>query len=143
MVALGGAAMSWQLEARAQQATIVPRIGYLSPGAASGGFQARDEAFRQALRELGYIEGNTIAIEYRFAEGRFDRLPGLAAELVQLKVDVIVAVVTQASLAAKDATDSIPIVMVAVSDPVGSGLVFVNRVNRRHAMRIERFDRSA
>jgi putative tryptophan/tyrosine transport system substrate-binding protein len=120
---LGGAAATWPLAARAQETARIPRIGYLSPGSASGGFQARDDAFRQALHDLGYIEGRTIAIEYRFAEGRFDRLAELAAELVRLKLDVIVAVVTQASLAAKDATSSIPIVMVAVSDPVGSGLV--------------------
>ena len=70
-----------------------------------------------------FVQSSTIAIQYRFAEGRFARLPELAAELVRLNVDVIVAVVTQASLAAKDATNSIPIVMVAVSDPVSSGLV--------------------
>jgi putative ABC transport system substrate-binding protein len=75
------------------------------------------------LAELGYIDGKNIAIEYRFADGAFDRLPGLATELVGLKVDVIVAVVTQASLAANNATKTIPIVMVSVSDPVGSGLV--------------------
>ena len=120
---VGGAAATWPLTALAQQAARIPRIGYLSPGSASGGFQGRDEAFRQALRDLGYVESSTIAIQYRFAEGRFDRLPELAAELVRLNVDVIVAVVTQASLAAKDATNSIPIVMVAVSDPVSSGLV--------------------
>ena len=118
---LGGAAVAWPVTARAQQAARIPRIGYLSPGSASGGFQGRDEAFRQALRDLGYVESSTIAIQYRFAEGRFDRLPELAAELVRLNVDIIVAVVTQASLAAKDATNSIPIVMVAVSDPVSSG----------------------
>ena len=120
---LGGAAAAWPLTARGQQAATIPRIGYLSPGSASGGFQDRDEAFRQALRDLGYVENSTIAIQYRFAEGRFARLPELAAELVRLNVDVIVAVVTQASLAAKNATNSIPIVMVAVSDPVSSGLV--------------------
>jgi putative ABC transport system substrate-binding protein len=120
---LAGAAFARPLAVAAQQSAVIPRVGYLSPGSASGGFQVRDDAFRQALRDLGYVEGKTIAMEYRFAEGRFDRLPELAAELVRLKVDVIVAVVTQASLAAKQATSSIPIVMVAVSDPVGSGLV--------------------
>ena len=118
---LGGAA-AWPLAARAQQAGKVPKIGYLSPGASAGTF-VRDDAFRQGLRELGYVEGKNIVIEYRFAEGKFDLLAALAAELVKLKVDVIVAVVTQASLAAKDATRTIPVVMVAVSDPVGSGLV--------------------
>ena len=122
-ITLIGGAVVWPIAARGQQSTTIPRIGYLSPGARSGGFQARDDAFRQALRDLGHVEGNTIEIEYRFADGRFDRLPELAAELVRLKVDVIVSVVTQASIAAKGATDSIPIVIVAVSDPVGSGLV--------------------
>jgi putative ABC transport system substrate-binding protein len=124
---LGGAAAgaSRPLAARAQQPGKVARIGYLSPGYAfaQGEMLARDEPFRQGLRELGYVEGNNIVIEYRFAEGRFDRLADLAAELVRLKVDVIVAVVTQASLAARDATKMIPIVMMGVSDPVGSGLV--------------------
>jgi putative ABC transport system substrate-binding protein len=103
----------------AQQPGKVPRIGYLFPGSAS----TRDEAFRQGLREVGYVEGRNIVIEYRFAEGKFDQLPDLAAELVNLEVDVIVAAVTQASLAAKGATRTIPIVMVAVSDPLGSGLI--------------------
>ena len=79
--------------------------------------------FRQGLRELGYVEGKNIVIEYRFAEGKFERLPDLAAELVELKVDVIVARATQASLAAKGATRTIPIVMQGVSDPIGTGLV--------------------
>jgi putative ABC transport system substrate-binding protein len=84
---------------------------------------AREEAFRQELRRLGYAEGQNMVIEYRSADGRFERLPELAGELAALKVDVIVAVVTQAALAAKQATSTIPIVMVGVSDPVGSGLV--------------------
>jgi putative tryptophan/tyrosine transport system substrate-binding protein len=119
---LGGAA-AWPLAARGQQPAKVPRIGYLSPGSASAGLLSRDEAFRQGLRDLGYVEGRNIVIEDRFAEAKFDRLAGLAAELVRLEVDVIVAVVTQASLAAKDATKTIPIVMAGVSDPLGSGLV--------------------
>ena len=106
--------------AHAQQPGKLPRIGYLSP---ASGITFQDDAFRQGLRELGYVEGQNIVIEYRFAEGKFDRLADLAAELVRLKVDVIVAVVTQASLAAKAATTTIPIVMAFVSDPVGSGLV--------------------
>jgi putative tryptophan/tyrosine transport system substrate-binding protein len=118
---LGGAAV-WPLAVSAQQAGKIPLVGYLSPGSSTAEL-ARDEAFRQGLRELGYIEGKNIVIEYRFAEGKFERLPGLAAELVRLDVDVIVALVTQASLAAKHATGTIPIVMVAVSDPLGSGLV--------------------
>jgi putative ABC transport system substrate-binding protein len=116
-------AAAWPLAARAQQPAKLPRIGYLSPGSPSGGFRDRDEAFRQGLRDLGYVEGQNIVIEYRYAEGRFDRLAGLAAELVRSEVDVIVAIVTQASLAAQAATTTIPIVMVAVSDPLGSRLV--------------------
>ena len=85
--------------------------------------QPRDEAFRQRLQELGYVERTNIFIEYRFAEGKFDRLPALAEELVRLEVDVIVTAVTQASLAAKHATRTIPIVFAAVSDPLGTGLV--------------------
>src|SRR4029434_6916063 len=81
------------------------------------------DAFLQGLRELGYVEGQNISIEYRWADGNFERLPALAAELVGLKVDVIVAAVTQASLAAKNATRTIPIVMVAVPHPVDSGLI--------------------
>jgi putative ABC transport system substrate-binding protein len=97
----------------------VYRIGLLSPTSEGLGL----EAFRQGLRALGYVEGRNVLIESRSAEGRFDRLPDLAAELVRLRVDVIVAVVTQASLAAKNATTTIPIVMLNVGDPVGAGLV--------------------
>jgi putative ABC transport system substrate-binding protein len=107
--------------AQAQQPKKVPRIGFLSPS--SPGPDPRVEAFRQGLRELGYVEGQNVTIEYRWADGRFEQLPDLAGELVRLKVDVIVAVVTQASLAAKKATETIPIVMVAVGNPVDSGLI--------------------
>jgi len=117
---VGGAAAAWPLAARAQQAGKIPRIGYLSPATE---LSPRDRNFLQALRGLGYVEGKNILIEYRFAGGKFKRLPGLAAELVRLNVDVIVAVVTQASLAAKAATKTIPVVMLDVSDPVASGLV--------------------
>jgi putative ABC transport system substrate-binding protein len=118
------------LAAEAQQAGKVYRIGFLSPSSPSdpeslaSPFGERGlAAFRQGLRDLGYVEGQNIAIEYRWAEGRFERLPDLAAELVRLKVDVIVSVVTQATLAAKNATGTIPIVLVAAGDPLGSGLV--------------------
>lgn len=118
------------LVADAQPAGKVYRIGYLSPSSPSdperlaSPFGERGlAAFRQGLRELGYVEGQNIAIENRWAEGKFERLPDLAAELVRLKVDVIVSVVTQASLAAKHATQTIPIVIAAVGDPLGSGLV--------------------
>src|SRR5260370_15960758 len=101
---LGGAAAAWPLAAHAQQVGKVPRIGYLSPGSATPGPLAYHDEFRRGLRELGYVEGRNIVIEYRFADGNFDRLAQLAAELVQLNVDVIVSVVTQSSLAAKNAT---------------------------------------
>jgi putative tryptophan/tyrosine transport system substrate-binding protein len=104
--------------AETQPRVKVPRIGYISdtPGPYA-------EAFRQGLRERGYVEGENIAIEYRWAEGRHDRLSDLAAELVQLKIDILVPVGTQPSRAAKQATSTIPIVMAQVGDPVGSGLV--------------------
>src|SRR5215831_7223018 len=119
----GAAAATWPLAAGAQQVGKVPRIGYLSPGSASPGPLAYHDEFQRGLRELGYIEGRNIVVEYRFADGKFDRLDQLAAELVRLNVDVIVSVVTQASLAAKNTTSTIPIVIVSVADPVGAGLV--------------------
>lgn len=97
------------------------RVGFLAAGA-----EATDQfhvPFRARLRELGYVEGQTITIDHRWAEGRFDRLPRLASELVRLEPDVIVTVVTQPSLAARDATSTIPIVMIGVADPVAAGLV--------------------
>ena len=108
--------------AEAQQQKKIPRIGYLSPGS-SANYSARIEAFRQGLRDLGYAEGKSIVIEYRYAEGKAGRLPTLAAELVRLKVDIIVVSGGLASLAAKNATQTIPLVILAASDPVGSGLV--------------------
>jgi putative ABC transport system substrate-binding protein len=111
------------LGAEAQQTKKVPRIGFLSAPAPST-ISARIEAFRQGLRELGYVEGQNIVIEYRYAEGKFDRLPDLAAELVRLKVDVIVAAGgIQAIRAAENATNTTPIVMTAAADPVGDALI--------------------
>jgi len=108
--------------AEAQQPTKIPRIGFL--GAASPyAIAARIEAFRQGLRELGYVEGKNIIIEYRYAEGKYDRLPALAAELVRLKVDIIISGSEPATRAAKEATVTIPIVMAQDSDPVGSRFV--------------------
>jgi ABC-type uncharacterized transport system substrate-binding protein len=106
--------------AQAQQAGKVPRIGFLVASSPSF-YSSRIEAFRQGLRDLGYVEGKNIAIEYRFAEGKEDRLRELAAELVRLKVDIIVAAASAA--AAKDATKTIPIVFAAAADPVASGIV--------------------
>jgi putative ABC transport system substrate-binding protein len=107
--------------AEAQQAAKVPRIGYLNANLA--GSPHLTEAFRQGLRDLGFVEGRNGVIEYRDAKGKFERLPALAAELVALKVDVIVAPGTLAALAAKHATSSIPIVFPTVGDPVTDGLV--------------------
>jgi len=106
----------------AQQPTKIPRIGYLGFGSPST-IPTRIEAFRQGLRELGYVEGKNIFIEWRSAEGNADRLPSLAAELVRLKVDVIVTNGPYSTRAAKAATVTIPIVMAAVGDPVGDGIV--------------------
>ena len=108
--------------AEAQQPTKTPRLGYLSPGSPSSATLNRD-AILQGLRELGYVEGKNILIEYRFSEGKSARLPELAAELVRLKVDVIVTIGGQASEAAKTATTAIPIVFTLVNDPVGAKLV--------------------
>ncbi len=108
--------------AEAQKPTKVPRIGYLAAVSPST-IAARIEAFRQGLRDLGYVDGKNIVIEYRFAEGKFDRLPDLAAELVRLKVDVIVTDGGAATPPAKEATSTIPIVMTQVGDPVESGFV--------------------
>jgi len=108
----------------AQPREKVPRVGYLTAGSRSDqGRQRRFEAFRQGLRELGYVEGQNIAIESRWAEGKDDQYPVLAADLVRLKVDVIVAVGGAATKAAQQATTTIPIVMSLVNDPLGSGLV--------------------
>src|SRR5438309_4233742 len=106
----------------AQQTTKVPRIGYLT-GATPVGQAARVEAFRQGLRELGYIEGKNIVVEYRYAEEKLDRLPALATELVRLKVDVIVTGGSGNTRAAKAATNTVPIVMAQDSDPIGNGFV--------------------
>jgi len=108
--------------AEAQQAKKVQRIGYLTANTSSAELPRLD-AFRQALRDLGHVEGQNITIEYRHAEGKFDRLPGFAAELIGLKVDVLVGVTTNAVQAAKYATRTIPIVFVGVSDPIAAELV--------------------
>ena len=109
------------LAAEAQQAAKVARIGYLAANLAASPHLR--EAFLQGLRDLGYVEGRNVVIEYRDAEGKLERLPALAAELVALKVDVIVAASTLAALAAKQATRTLPIVFAAAADPVASGLV--------------------
>jgi putative ABC transport system substrate-binding protein len=112
----------FSVSATAQQPARVPRIGYLdatSPAAAS----ARIGVFRQALRELGYVEGKNIVVEYRWAEGKIERVPNLATELVRLKVDVIVTGGPQSTRAARHATLTIPIVMAQDPDPIGNGFI--------------------
>ena len=108
--------------AQAQQPARIHRIGILISPSASA-YSARVEAFRQRLRELGYVEGKNLVIEYRYADGKLDRLPDLAAELVRLKVDIIVTIGPGPTLAAKKASGTIPIVFAGASDPVGTGLV--------------------
>ena len=110
--------------AAAQLPEKVARVGYLNPGSSSDPLrQRRFEVFHQSLRELGYVDGQSIAIESRWADGRYDRCPALAADLVRLKVDVIVVQGGEATKAVQSATRTIPIVMSMVMDPVGSGIV--------------------
>jgi putative ABC transport system substrate-binding protein len=110
------------LPAEAQQPKKIPRIGFLAAVSASA-ISDRTDAFRQGLRELGYLEGKNIVTEWRSAEGKLDRLPTLATELVRLKVDVIVSAGPQPTRAAKEATSTIPIIMGFDNDPVGNGFV--------------------
>ena len=116
MLALCGAV------AQAQQVKKIPRIGFLVPGSAAS-YSVRIEAFRRGLRDLGHVEGKDIAIEYRYADGKLERLPDFAAELIRLKSDLIVVVGTDTTAAAKNATKEIPIVMTNAGDPVRAGFV--------------------
>jgi len=122
---LGGAAAAWPLAAGAQQpSSTVRRIGFLSPGVArTMAVRGLVEAFRQGLKEYGWVEGQNISVEYRFAEGKEEALAGIAAALVQSRLDVIVADGTAAIQAAKNVTQTVPIVMAVSNDPVGTGLV--------------------
>jgi putative ABC transport system substrate-binding protein len=120
--AVAGAFLTAPLAVEAQQLAKLARIGYLGTGSPAE-IAPSLEAFRQGLRELGYVEGRNIAFEYRWAEGRMERLSAFAVEFVGLKSDVIVASSSPAALAAKDATQTIPIVFVTAGDPVDSGLV--------------------
>ena len=117
--AVAGGLVAMPFGAKAQQARRIPRIGILTLSVAPS--MPAFEGFRQGLRDHGYVEGQNIVLEFRFAQGRPERLPAMAAELVQMKVDVIV--IEGTAQAAKDASGAIPIVMAAIGDPVGAGLV--------------------
>jgi putative ABC transport system substrate-binding protein len=119
---IGGAATAWPLAAHAQQAGKIPRVGFM--GNSTAALEANLVGpFRDGLRELGYQEGRNIVIEYRWAEGNYERFPALVAELLAVPVDVIVTAGTPATLAVKKATSTMPLVMIAVGDPVGTGVV--------------------
>jgi putative ABC transport system substrate-binding protein len=120
LATLGGGVAAWPLAARAQPSGRTYRIGFLGPGSY---VERNIDALRMGLRRLGYEEGRNIVIEYRWAEGRYDRLSELVAELVKLNVDVLVTAGTPGALAAKQATSTIPIVLAAVGDPVAAGIV--------------------
>ena len=121
---VGGAAAAWPLSVNAQPSAKIPRIGLMVTGSLqSPEARVQLDAFRQGLRQLGYTEGRNIAIEYRGADGRIERFPNLAAELVRLEVDLIFAANTRAALAARQATSTIPIVSAVMGDPVEDGLV--------------------
>jgi putative tryptophan/tyrosine transport system substrate-binding protein len=118
---LGGAAAAWPLAARAQRAAKTARIGFLGADTQSG-IESRLERFRAGLRDLGYVEGDNIFIDFRWAEGNYVRLAEFAAELVRLKVDLLVTYGTPGTLAAKQATTTVPIVMIVSGDAIATGI---------------------
>jgi putative ABC transport system substrate-binding protein len=120
---LGALLLALSFPAQAQQPAKIPRIGFQASSGDPSSPGPQVEAFRRGLRDLGYTEGKNILVEYRYIEGKLDRVPSLVAELVQLKVDVLLLVTPSAILAAKQATKTIPIVMVTTQDPVAAGIV--------------------
>ena len=121
---LGGAVAVWPVAALAQQRSKIPRIGFLDPLSRSSPMDMGwVEAFRSGLHDLGYVEGKNIIIEYRWSEGKYDRLPGLTAELAHLGIDVLVTYGTPATRAAKQATTSVPMVMAISGDAIATGLI--------------------
>jgi putative ABC transport system substrate-binding protein len=122
LVALGTAAVAAPLKSFAQHSRKPPRIGWLVPGSRADQDPLLEE-YRRGMRDLGYIEGRTVETEYVYADAQFDRLPGLAAQLVEHRVDIIVTSSTPASLAAKRATAKIPIVFAGSSDPISTGVL--------------------
>jgi len=120
---LGGATLAWPLAARAQQPKNIPRLCFLSFDLDPAASRSRFDAFFQGLRDLGYVDGKTIVIDYLSAEGHGERYSALTAECLRLKADIIAVSTTPAAQAAKNATRTIPIVMIALGDPVGTGLV--------------------
>jgi ABC-type uncharacterized transport system substrate-binding protein len=121
-ITLIGAAAGWSLAARAQQVAKTARIGFLGADTQSG-VESRLERFRAGLRDLGYVEGDNVFIDFRWAEGNYARLPDFAAELVRLKVDLLVTYGTPGTLAAKKATAAVPIVMIVSGDAIATGIV--------------------
>jgi ABC transporter substrate binding protein len=120
----GGAIVGWPLAARGQESGKVLRIGFLSGASpTAAGFPNRIAGLRSGLRDLGYVEGANLVIEYRWTEENYTRLPGLAADLIRSNVDVIVTHGTPAVLAAKRVTATVPIVMAIIGDPIASGVV--------------------
>jgi putative tryptophan/tyrosine transport system substrate-binding protein len=122
VIAVLGGAAAWPFTGSAQQASKIPRVGFLGSISASS-YASQVEALLRGLRDLGYVEGKNIAIEFRWAEGNYDRLPELAAEFERLKIDVLVTHGTPGTIAAKAATKTIPIVTAAIGDPVAAGVV--------------------